>query len=136
MRCLHITLLLILCALCFTGLGCNLVSLHRTDTAALRGPYRMEVYEGGKLNVEFEIEQGSVQEQAIQTWFNKHQSGWSASLITFAPHYLIRGEGFNLSVHSDGFCILNYRIDGNWVQVTKHFQPDEIAAILALHQAK
>ncbi len=101
--------------------GCNLadssgsfMNLQIEDTSLI-----FLCYSGDGKITETTIEKGSEAFKYLQHWFNKNQTGWKKSHITFAPKYEIRASSFTLNIRSD-ILVLEYKIKiHKWRQFVK-----------------
>jgi hypothetical protein len=94
------------------AVGCLFFKGHTVEVARLRGPYQVEVHAGGRLVTERAIAPGSPEERAVADWLAAHSSGWSPSIVSYAPTRVVRGAGFTLNLLPSGRCVLNYQPAG------------------------
>jgi hypothetical protein len=115
------------------GVGCLFTAGHTVEVARLRGPCDVEVHAGGRLVGERAIAPGSPEERAVADWLAAHNSGWSRSIVSYAPGRLVRGAGFTLNLLPGGRCVLNYEPagGGSWVQVERQASETEVDALAA-----
>jgi hypothetical protein len=113
------------------GAGCLATAPRAVESSYLRGPFRVEVHRGGQPVSERPLAAGSAEEKAVADWLAAHGDGWSLSLVTYAPNRVVRGDGFNLNLLSDGRCVLNYDLSGSPRQVLRSVSPAEAEALVA-----
>ncbi len=113
------------------GVGCLSMGPQTIEPTQLRGPYLAEVYQAGRLAKTVAVAQGSPDEQAIAAWLASHREGWTRSFVTYAPGRLVRGDGFNLNLHSGGLCVLNYSLGTDPQQVFRRVNAADAEALVA-----
>lgn len=113
------------------GFGCLSNAPRAVESSQLRGPYRVEVYQGGQPTIERAVAAGSAEEKAVTDWLTVHRDGWSPSVVSYAPSRVVRGDGFNLNLLPNGLCVLNYDLSGSPRQVTRSLGPAEAEALVA-----
>ena len=126
-----LSILATLLIVALVGVGCLATAPHAVETYHLSGPYRVEVYRGGRLVKESELVVGSADERAVATWLASHREGWQPSFVSYAPGRMICGDGFNLNLRPGGLCVLNYGLNVNPQQVVRQVSASETEALMA-----
>lgn len=81
------------------------------------------VFNAGRHLIEKSTEADSREDRVIRDWLRQNRTGWSPSVVSYAPATVIRGDDFSIKLFETG-CVLNYKHPrtGDWHQVTKSFQ--------------
>ena len=108
--------------------GCSKVDLTRGDFAP---PYSVRI---GGFSQELTLQPADPLTASVQKWIQTNSSGWSKSMLTYAPGVVVRNDHFSLNF-LEGAAVLNFKLDSKknkWVQVVKDCELDGLAFLAEL----
>jgi hypothetical protein len=97
------------------------------------GPARkVIIYDGTNVASERAIAPDSPETKEFSEWLRKHRSGWTSSIVSFAPGgTTIEGDDYSVNFRGD-YCIIGYK---TWLgydsQCTRALDPNDEPSIIS-----
>jgi hypothetical protein len=111
--------------------GCAFVP-HSIGINNLGPARKVIVYDGTRVANEQTIAPDSPEAKEFSDWLRKHRSGWTSSIVSFAPGGVtVEGDDYSVNFRGD-HCIIGYK---KWLgydsQCTRALNPNDEPSIVS-----